>query len=73
MEGVSQDMEAMKRPINDPAEGFRYRLADSERTQTASLDAELRSAVYARLGLQAEGGPGSPRRGLMGRRRRAVG
>jgi hypothetical protein len=65
-------MEPTNRAINDPAEGLRYRLADSERTQSVSLDAQLRSAVHSRLGLQAAIDPRSRKRGFLGRRRKAA-
>jgi hypothetical protein len=64
-------MEPTKRAINDPAEGLRYRLADAERSLPVSLDAQLRSAVHARLERQAAGDRG-PRRGLLGRTRRGT-
>lgn len=66
-------MEPTKSAISDPAAGLRYRLADAERTQPVSLDAQLRSAVYSRLGLQVADVPGSAKRGFLGRKRRMAG
>jgi hypothetical protein len=66
-------MEVTKRAINDPTEGLRYRLADAKLIPPVNLDTQLRSAVHARLGLQAADGPRSGRRALLGRRRKATG